>query len=131
MPDRPPSKMPIHRVCVPVDYTLLNHDPHRVLHRRTAHVERTVTFSIPPGPWRVFMFAALDAHGAMVEPFSLSWSSTPLVPQQWYAAPSHPSDLVITRGSSSPYEIIFLLVGSTTDSVPDRVSDAASKPLPH
>jgi hypothetical protein len=126
--------MPFHRPCIPVAYSLSVPDPHRVIHRLTAdQVDTTVTFSIPPGPWTVFMFAAVDAHGSLTEPFSVSWSSTPLLPRQWYSAPStlstEPTDLQISRGSqislgsSCPYGIILLLAGSN--------DEPESKPLTH
>jgi hypothetical protein len=79
------------------------------------------------------MFAAVDAHGSLTEPFSVSWSSTPLLPRQWYSAPStlstDPTDLQISResqishGSSCPYGIILLLAGSN--------DEPESKPLTH
>ena len=104
--------MPFHRPCIPIAYSLSVRDPHRVIHRLTAdQVDTTVTFSIPPGPWTVFMFAAVDAHGSLTEPFSVSWSSTPLLPRQWYTVPTEPTDLQISHESS--YGIILLLAGST------------------
>jgi len=119
--------MPFHRPCAPVAYSLSVPNPHRVIHRLTAdQVDTRVTFSIPPGPWTVFMFAAVDGNGSITEPFSVSWSSTPLVPRQWYSVPttvSHePTDLQISRESPCPYGIILLLAGSTQDE---------SKPLIH
>lgn len=118
---RHPSRMPLYRPCAPIAYSLSVPDPHRSIHRLTAdQVHTTVTFSIPPGPWTVFMFAALDAHGTLTEPFSVSWSSIPLVPRQWYTVPSaamsmEPIDLRIIRASIAPYGIILLLAGSTQD----------------
>lgn len=122
--------MPFHRPCAPVAYSLSVPNPHRVIHRLTAdQVDTRVTFSIPPGPWTVFMFAAVDGNGSITEPFSVSWSSTPLVPRQWYSVPttvSHePTDLQISRelqASQGSYGIILLLAGSTQDE---------SKPLIH
>jgi hypothetical protein len=110
--------MPLHRPCTPVNYSLSVPDPHRIIHRLTAdQVNTTVTFSIPPEPWSVFMFAALDAHGPLTEPLSVSWSSIPLVPRQWYTAPptlsTDPTELQISRESPSPYGIILLLARST------------------
>ena len=117
--------MPFHRPCIPVAYTLSVRDPHRVIHRLTAdQVDTTVTFSIPPGPWTVFMFATMDPDGALTEPFSVSWSSTPLVPQQWYAVSTESTELQISRGSPGPYGIILLLAGSP-------LYDSESKPLTH
>lgn len=121
--------MPFHRPCTPVAYSLSVPDPHRVIHRLTAdQVDTTVTFSIPPGPWTVFMFAAVDAHGPLTEPFSVSWSSTPLLPRQWYSAPStlftESTELQISRESPGPYGIILLLAGSPP-------YDSESKPLTH
>jgi len=122
--------MPFHRPCAPIAYSLSVPNPHRVIHRLTAdQVDTSVTFSIPPGPWTVFMFAAVDGNGSITEPFSVSWSSTPLVPRQWYSVPttvSHePTDLQISREfqiSRGSYGIILLLAGSTQDE---------SKPLTH
>lgn len=117
--------MPLYRPCAPVAYRLSIPDPHRMIHRLTANqVDTTVTFSIPPGPWSVFMFAALDVHGPLTESFTVSWSSIPLVPQQWYAVPSEPTELQISRGSQNPYGIILLLAGSHHDVL-------ESKPLTH
>jgi len=83
------------------------------------------------------MFAAVDGNGSITDPFSVSWSSTPLVPRQWYSIPttvSHePTDLQISRGSEisrelhasqGSYGIILLLAGSTND-------EPESKPLTH
>ena len=122
--------MPFHRPCTPVHYSLSVPDPYRMIHRLTANqVDTTVTFSIPPGPWSVFMFAALDAHGPLTEPFAVSWSSTPLVPQQWYTIPptlsTELTELQISRGSQCPYRIILLLARSISHDVSD------SKPLLH
>jgi hypothetical protein len=119
--------MPFHRPCAPIAYSLSIPDPHRIIHRLTAdQVDTTVTFSIPPGPWTVFMFAAVDTHGSLTDPFSVSWSSTPLVPRQWYSVPTtisnEPTELQISHGSPS-YGIILLLAGS------HEVSE--SKPLTH
>jgi hypothetical protein len=123
--------MPFHRPCAPIAYSLSVPNPHRVIHRLTAdQVDTSVTFSIPPGPWTVFMFAAVDGNGSITEPFSVSWSSTPLVPRQWYSVPtvSHePTDLQISREfqisrgseiSRGSYGIILLLAGSTSESKP-------------
>lgn len=114
--------MPFHRPCVPVAYSLSVPDPHRVIHRLTAdQVDTTATFSIPPGPWSVFMFAAVDAHGPLTEPFSVSWSSTPLLPRQWYTVSTESTDLQISRrsqisrGSPDPYGMILLLAGSNDE----------------
>jgi hypothetical protein len=121
--------MPLHRPCAPVAYSLSVPDPHRMIHRLTAdQVVTTITFSIPPGPWTVFMFATLDAYGPLSEPLSVSWSSIPLVPRQWYSVPptlsTESTELQISRESPCPYGIILLLAGSTQD-VPE------SKPLTH
>jgi hypothetical protein len=70
------------------------------------------------------MFAAVDAHGSITDPFSVSWSSTPLLPRQWYTVPSEPTELQISHGSS--YGIIILLAGSLQDG-----SEPESKPLTH
>ena len=123
--------MPFHRPCVPIAYSLSVPDPHRVIHRLTAdQVDTTITFSIPPGPWTVFMFAAVDVHGPLTEPFSVSWSSTPLLPRQWYAVSTESTELQISRESQisiesrGPYGIILLLAGSPS-------YDSESKPLTH
>ena len=117
--------MPFHRPCVPIAYSLSIPDPHRIIHRLTAdQVDTPVTFSIPPGPWTVFMFAAVDAHGSLTDPFSVSWSSTPLLPRQWYTVPTEPTDLQISHESS--YGIILLLAGSLLAG-----SEPESKPLTH
>lgn len=116
--------MPFHRPCIPVAYSLSVPDPHRVIHRLTAdQVDTTVTFSIPPGPWSVFMFAAVDAHGSLTEPFSISWSSTPLLPRQWYTVSTESTNLQISRGSPGLYGMILLLAGSN--------DEPESKPLTH
>jgi hypothetical protein len=126
--------MPFHRPCEPIAYSLSVPDPHRIIHRLTAdHVDTTVTFSIPPGPWTVFMFAAVDANGSLTEPFSVSWSSTPLLPRQWYTVPTAvsnaPTELQISHGSS--YGIIILLAGSQLDGSLLDGSEPESKPLTH
>lgn len=71
------------------------------------------------------MFAAVDGNGSITDPFSVSWSSIPLVPRQWYSIPttvSHePTDLQISRelhASQGSYGIILLLAGSTSESKP-------------
>lgn len=74
------------------------------------------------------MFAAVDGHGSITDPFSVSWSSTPLLPRQWYTVPptvsNEPTDLQISHESS--YGIILLLAGSQlAGSAPE------SKPLTH
>ena len=124
-----PLRMPFHRICSPVAYSLSIPDPHRVIHRLTAdQVNTTAIFTIPPGPWTVFMFAAVDGNGSITDPFSVSWSSTPLIPRQWYSIPTELTDLQISRElniSHGSYGIILLLAGST----PYEVLE--SKPLTH
>lgn len=69
------------------------------------------------------MFAAVDAHGSLTEPFSISWSSTSLLPRQWYTVSTESTNLQISRGSPGLYGMILLLAGSN--------DEPESKPLTH
>ena len=118
--------------CRPVVFTLSSHDPHRIVRRLTAdHITSDVTFSIPLGPWDVFMFAAIDSHGEIADPFVVTWSSSAyhaphlLFPKRWYSAPPHDTitTLHLHHSHPVPYGIILLLVRSA------NLSHHESKPL--